>query len=60
MAEYKWMIEGKLLKRVADSAFIPWPPVESHGREAQKWMDEGGVPDPADPPPPQANPLPTI
>lgn len=54
MAEYKWMIEGKLLKRVADSAFIPWPPVESHGREAQKWMDEGGVPDPADP-----NPQPT-
>lgn len=38
--------------RIDDGAHIPDNPSNSNWQEYQKWVDEGNVPLPADPPPP--------
>ena len=43
MSEYHWVVEGALIRRASDGAFIPWPPVESEGAKVQAYLDAGGV-----------------
>jgi hypothetical protein len=40
------------IKRIADSAYIPFDPANSAYTEYLAWLDEGNTPLPADPPPP--------
>jgi hypothetical protein len=49
VAEYKLMVSGVL--RTSDHAQIPDNNANRDWRKYQDWLRDGGVPDPADPPP---------
>lgn len=49
---YKWIKEAISVKRLADGACIPNDPGNMDWQDFQKWVADGGVPLPADPPPP--------
>ena len=36
------------VQRLSDNTFIPFDPANSDYQEYLKWVDEGGVPEPAD------------
>lgn len=50
MSEYQLMWSGMIL-RVEDNTYIPPDPENADYQRYQRWLDEGGVPDEAVPPP---------
>ena len=42
------MGESNCVKRLADSAFIPFDQANTDYQEYLKWLDEGNTPEPAD------------
>lgn len=46
-------ISEKMVKRILDNAFIPFDPSNADYQAYLKWLDEGGVPEPADEPAPE-------
>jgi hypothetical protein len=52
MNSYKWLRTNILLRRDADGATIPWPPVESEGFKAKIEITAGAIVAPEDPPVP--------
>ena len=36
------------VKRLSDNVFIPFDPANSDYQDYLKWVDEGGIPEPAD------------
>jgi hypothetical protein len=49
MAEYK-LTQNDLVVRMVDLAWIPNDPLNTDRQNYVKWLADGGVPDPADPP----------
>jgi hypothetical protein len=45
IAEYGNII---CIKRLSDNAFIPFDPANTDYQAYLKWVDEGGIPEPAD------------
>jgi hypothetical protein len=41
-------IEIKVIKRISDNAFIPFDLANTDYQAYLKWLDEGGIPEPAD------------
>ncbi|MEY9404452.1 hypothetical protein G6321_00031315 [Bradyrhizobium barranii subsp. barranii] len=52
MADYKIVFPNYSVQRRSDGATIPFDPANRDYREYLAWLDAGGVPDPADDPPP--------
>jgi hypothetical protein len=50
MAEYQ-LTQSDIVIRTADQAFIPNDPANRDRVEYDKWLADGGVPDPYVPPP---------
>jgi hypothetical protein len=50
MAEYQ-LTQSDIVIRTADQAFIPNDPANRDRAEYDKWLADGGVPDPYVPPP---------
>jgi hypothetical protein len=40
--------ESNVIIRLSDNAFIPFDPANTDYQAYLKWLDEGGVPEPAD------------
>ena len=57
MADYQLTSTDTVI-RTADGAFIPNDPANRDWVEYQKWLADGGVPDPAIPPEPKPTPEP--
>lgn len=58
MADYQLTNDDYVVIRTADRAFIPNDPENRDRIEYDKWLYDGGVPDPYAPPPP-TGPAPT-
>ena len=46
------LIEGEIVRRLADNAFIPFDPANTDYQEYLRWLEEGNEPLPADEPAP--------
>ena len=60
MAEYQLTATDSSVIRTADGACIPNDPANRDYAEYQKWLADGGVPDPYVEPPPPPPPEPSI